>query len=64
MTSIGSTVAPASTRPRPWAGLGFVAPFLAVFALVFVAPIVYSLYLSLYRNRLIGGVRTRWTERP
>jgi ABC-type sugar transport system permease subunit len=46
VTSIGSTVAPASTRPRAWAGLGFVTPFLAVFALVFVAPIGYSLYLS------------------
>src|SRR5262245_33713003 len=38
---------------RSWAGLGFVAPFLAVFALVFIAPIVYSLYLSLYRTKLI-----------
>jgi ABC-type sugar transport system permease subunit len=46
VTSIGSTVAPTSARPRAWAGLGFVAPFLAVFALVFVAPIGYSLYLS------------------
>ncbi|GIH07725.1 ABC transporter permease [Rhizocola hellebori] len=36
-------------------GLGFVAPFLSVFALVFVAPIAYSGYLSLYRTRLIGG---------
>jgi multiple sugar transport system permease protein len=26
-----------------------------VFALVFLAPIGYSIYLSLYRNRLIGG---------
>ena len=26
-----------------------------VFALVFLAPIAYSIYLSLYRNRLIGG---------
>lgn len=40
---------------RAWAGLGFVAPFLAVFALVFIAPIAYSIYLSLYRTKLIGG---------
>jgi len=40
---------------RSLAGLGFVAPFLAVFALVFVAPIAYSVYLSLYRTRLVGG---------
>jgi multiple sugar transport system permease protein len=51
----------AGTPPRPrrsrrrWAGAGFIAPFLAVFALVFLAPIVYSIYLSLFRERLIGG---------
>ncbi len=28
---------------------------MAVFALVFVAPIAYSLYLSLFRDQLIGG---------
>ena len=44
-----------SASRRGWAGLGFVAPFLAVFALVFIAPIAYSVYLSLYRTRLVGG---------
>lgn len=44
-------------RSRSWAGLGFVAPFLAVFALVFIAPIVYSIFLSLYRDQLVGGNR-------
>ncbi|WP_335972256.1 MULTISPECIES: carbohydrate ABC transporter permease [Streptomycetaceae] len=53
--------APARSRPRGparsrrWIGWGFVAPFVAVFALVFLAPIAYSIYLSLYRNQLIGG---------
>lgn len=28
---------------------------MAVFALVFLAPIVYSIYLSLFRHRLVGG---------
>ena len=42
-------------RSRSWVGLGFVAPFLAVFALVFIAPIGYSIFLSLYRNQLVGG---------
>ena len=28
---------------------------MAVFTLVFLAPIAYSIYLSLFRNRLIGG---------
>ncbi|MEU0054168.1 sugar ABC transporter permease [Streptomyces sp. NPDC006309] len=40
---------------RGLAGWGFIAPFMTVFALVFLAPIAYSLYLSLYRTRLIGG---------
>jgi multiple sugar transport system permease protein len=43
------------SRRRSLAGWGFVAPFLAVFALVFLAPIGYAIYLSLFRNRLIGG---------
>jgi multiple sugar transport system permease protein len=42
-------------RRRSWRGWQFVGPFMAVFALVFLAPIVYSIYLSLYKNRLIGG---------
>ncbi|BCB88230.1 carbohydrate ABC transporter permease [Phytohabitans suffuscus] len=43
------------TRRRSLVGLGFVGPFLAVFALVFLAPIGYAIYLSLYRDRLVGG---------
>ncbi|MEV5551129.1 sugar ABC transporter permease [Streptomyces sp. NPDC052309] len=57
---------PAAAEPRPappparrdrrsWTGWGFLGPFVAVFALVFLAPIVYSLYLSLFRDQLIGG---------
>jgi multiple sugar transport system permease protein len=42
-------------RRRRFVGWQFVGPFMAVFALVFLAPIAYSIYLSLYRNRLIGG---------
>jgi multiple sugar transport system permease protein len=42
-------------RRRSWKGWQFVGPFMVVFALVFVAPIAYSIYLSLFRNRLIGG---------
>jgi multiple sugar transport system permease protein len=40
---------------RRWIGWGFVGPFLIVFALVFLAPIAYSIYLSLFRDQLIGG---------
>jgi multiple sugar transport system permease protein len=39
----------------PWTGWGFVGPFMIVFALVFLAPIVYSLYLSLFQTKLVGG---------
>jgi multiple sugar transport system permease protein len=42
-------------RRRSFRGWQFVGPFMIVFALVFLAPIAYSIYLSLYRNRLIGG---------
>ncbi|WP_348775137.1 sugar ABC transporter permease [Solwaraspora sp. WMMD791] len=42
-------------RRRPLAGWQFVGPFMLVFALVFIAPIGYSIYLSLYRRQLIGG---------
>ncbi|MBT2415067.1 sugar ABC transporter permease [Streptomyces sp. ISL-12] len=57
---------PAASGPRPappkarrdrrsWTGWGFLGPFVAVFALVFLAPIAYSIYLSLFREQLIGG---------
>lgn len=36
-------------------GWGFAGPFVAVFGLVFLAPIGYALYLSLFQDRLIGG---------
>jgi multiple sugar transport system permease protein len=48
----------AVTRPRlrqRWAGWGFVGPFLAVFAFALVAPVGYAIYLSLFRQQLIGG---------
>jgi multiple sugar transport system permease protein len=45
----------ARTRRREWTGWGFAAPFLLAFALVFVAPIAYALWLSLFREQLIGG---------
>ncbi|MFI2702339.1 carbohydrate ABC transporter permease [Cellulosimicrobium composti] len=48
---------PARRRRRSWAGWGFVGPFMAVFALVFLAPIAYSIYLSLFRTQMVGGTR-------
>ncbi|MEW2046797.1 sugar ABC transporter permease [Streptomyces sp. NPDC005476] len=46
---------PAKQDRRSWTGWGFIGPFVAVFALVFLAPIAYSIYLSLFRDQLIGG---------
>ncbi|MFJ9941968.1 carbohydrate ABC transporter permease [Streptomyces erythrochromogenes] len=52
---------PPRSRARPrvrrnaLVGWGFAGPFAAVFALVFLAPIGYAFYLSLMRDRLIGG---------
>ncbi|MGW1718804.1 carbohydrate ABC transporter permease [Streptomyces sp. NPDC002156] len=49
---------PAAKRDRrSWTGWGFIGPFVAVFALVFLAPIGYSIYLSLFRDQLIGGTQ-------
>ncbi|WP_069885622.1 carbohydrate ABC transporter permease [Streptomyces luteocolor] len=42
-------------RKEALVGWGFVGPFVGVFGLVFLAPIGYALYLSLFQDRLIGG---------
>ncbi|GAA2032212.1 sugar ABC transporter permease [Terrabacter terrae] len=44
-----------SRRRQALAGWGFMSPFLLVFALVFIAPLAYAIYLSLFREQLIGG---------
>ena len=41
----------AKARRRSLVGWKFVSPFMALFALVFLAPIGYSIYLSLFRQR-------------
>ncbi|MFE5111894.1 carbohydrate ABC transporter permease [Streptomyces sp. NPDC056663] len=52
----GHPARPATRRDRrSWTGWGFIGPFAAVFAFVFLAPIAYSIYLSLFRSKLIGG---------
>ncbi|MFD9073377.1 carbohydrate ABC transporter permease [Streptomyces lasiicapitis] len=54
--AVGRAAPPPPRWPRrSWTGWGFVAPFALVFALVFLAPIAYSIYLSLFQDRLIGG---------
>ncbi|MFC9489759.1 carbohydrate ABC transporter permease, partial [Streptomyces hydrogenans] len=63
LLTTSAQAAPPPPRPRSrfrlrkeaWVGWGFAGPFVAVFGLVFLAPIGYALYLSLFRERLIGG---------
>ncbi|MFJ1967352.1 carbohydrate ABC transporter permease [Streptomyces sp. NPDC087903] len=43
------------TRRRRSAGPLFVAPFMVLFLLLFLAPLGYAAYLSLFQERLIGG---------
>lgn len=38
----------------------FVLPFVIVFLAMFVAPLVYSAYLSLFRTQLVGGSEFVW----
>jgi multiple sugar transport system permease protein len=40
---------------RGLAGFAFTLPFMGLFLAVFVAPLLYALYLSLFREQLIGG---------
>jgi multiple sugar transport system permease protein len=55
-TATGPTRPARSRRTRrDWRGWAFVAPFMVVFAAMIVAPVVYALYLSLFRQQLIGG---------
>ncbi|MBO3751238.1 sugar ABC transporter permease [Streptosporangiaceae bacterium NEAU-GS5] len=47
--------APTRKRRKSRTGLAFIAPFGALFLLVFVVPILYAAYLSLFQERLVGG---------
>jgi multiple sugar transport system permease protein len=61
MASVTAVTVPPTRPPvrrktrKDWRGWIFVGPFMAVFALVFIAPLVYAIYLSGFRNQLIGG---------
>jgi multiple sugar transport system permease protein len=37
------------------AGFVFTLPFMVLFVTLFIAPLLYALYLSLYREQLVGG---------
>lgn len=42
-------------KRKPLVGLVFLSPFSVLFLFVFIIPIAYSLYISLFQNKLIGG---------
>ena len=51
---------PGGRRKKPvnqhgLAGFLFTVPFMALFVLLFIAPLAYALYLSLFREQLVGG---------
>ncbi|WP_410054861.1 carbohydrate ABC transporter permease [Microbacterium sp. Mcb102] len=61
---MSTTMTPSVTRRRRGsgteraqirAGYGFLTPFLIVFALVMLAPVVYSIILSMFQTKLVGG---------
>ncbi|WP_431219829.1 carbohydrate ABC transporter permease [Leifsonia xyli] len=59
-TSLTQATTPRGSRRRrrtrrDWRGWAFVAPFMVVFAAMIIAPVLYALYLSLFRQQLIGG---------
>src|SRR6266545_4273794 len=37
------------------AGFLFIVPFMALFLAVFIAPLAYALYLSVFREQFVGG---------
>ncbi|MFP7760192.1 carbohydrate ABC transporter permease [Marisediminicola sp. LYQ134] len=61
VTSPPVVAPPSATMMKPrrqrtsWTGWAFIGPFVVVFALVFLAPIAYSIWLSLFRDQLVGG---------
>ena len=55
MTMTSMRVTPSVRPRRQWRGWLFVGTFSAVFLVAFIAPVVYAIYLSLFRNRLVGG---------
>jgi len=56
MTTIATGATVKATKPkRNWRPWTFMGPFILVFALVFIAPIAYSIVISMFRDQLVGG---------
>lgn len=54
-TDVAARAGTRSRRRRRQVGWAFVAPFGVLFALVFIIPIGYAAYLSLFQERMVGG---------
>ena len=54
-TSLSRTSRTATRRRRDWRGWAFVAPFMLVFVAMIIVPVLYALYLSFFREQLVGG---------
>ena len=59
-SSVARVRVPGGRKKKPvghhgFAGFLFTAPFMALFLLLFIAPLAYALYLSLFREQLVGG---------
>ncbi|WP_206796072.1 carbohydrate ABC transporter permease [Amycolatopsis sp. MtRt-6] len=48
---------PARKRGKKQIGLLFIAPFALLFTLVYVIPVIYAAFLSLFQRKLVGGTR-------
>jgi len=51
-----------SARRNARTGVAFFLPFVVVFIVAILAPLGYALYLSLYREQIIGGTTFVWFE--
>jgi len=59
----GSAGSAPRRRPKPrgrWTGWLFVGPFVVVLVAMLIVPIGYALWLSLFRDQLIGGNHFVW----
>ncbi|WP_405923359.1 carbohydrate ABC transporter permease [Streptomyces sp. NBC_00035] len=54
-TASARTKSPPRRRRHGTAGALFIAPFMVLFLLLFLAPLGYAAYLSLFQEKLIGG---------
>ena len=50
-----SSSAPRGHMGSRWRGWLFMGPFAVVFVVVFVVPVVYAVWISLFQHRMVGG---------